>query len=55
MPRVKLTKNKIDTDIKFSDKGRVIFWDTDTPGLGLVVGARTKRVQSKVSFAMPLV
>lgn len=41
MPREKFTKNKIDS-IKFSDKGQVIYWDTDTPGLGLVVGARTK-------------
>ena len=36
MPREKFTKNRIDS-IKFSDKGQVIYWDTDTPGLGLVV------------------
>ncbi len=42
MPRVKLTKNEIDTKIKYSDKGQVIYWDTETPGLGLVVGAKTK-------------
>lgn len=42
MPRIKLTKNEIDTKIKYSDKGQVIYWDTDIPGLGLVVGARTK-------------
>ena len=41
MPRKKLTKSNIDS-IKFSDQGQVIYWDTDTPGLGLVVGARTK-------------
>lgn len=42
MPRVKLTKNRIDTEIKHSDKGQVIYWDTETPGLGLVVGKKTK-------------
>jgi len=42
MPKVKLTKHEIDNKIKFSDKGQVIYWDTETPGLGLVVGARTK-------------
>jgi integrase len=41
MPREKFTKTKIDS-FKYSDKGQVIYWDTDTPGLGLVVGARTK-------------
>lgn len=42
MPRVKLTKNEIDAKIKYSTTGRVIYWDTETPGLGLSVGARTK-------------
>jgi hypothetical protein len=41
MSREKFTKTKIDS-IKYSDNGQVIYWDTDTPGLGLVVGARTK-------------
>lgn len=41
MPREKFTKTKIDS-LKYSDKGQVIYWDTETPGLGLVVGARTK-------------
>jgi len=35
MPKVKLTKSRIDS-IKFTDKGQVIYWDTDTKGLGLV-------------------
>ena len=41
MPKEKLTKGRID-GIKNEDQGRVIYWDTDIPGLGLVVGARTK-------------
>ncbi|MEI6207121.1 MAG: tyrosine-type recombinase/integrase [Desulfuromonadales bacterium] len=41
MPKVKFTKSKIDS-IKYSDSGQVIYWDTDTPGLGLVVGSKTK-------------
>lgn len=49
MPRLKLSKSKIDA-LKHPDKGQVIYWDTDTPGLGLVVGAKTKtfRVQIDV-------
>lgn len=42
MPKVKLTQNEIANKIKYSAKGQVIYWDTETPGLGLVVGARTK-------------
>ncbi|MFZ4856324.1 MAG: tyrosine-type recombinase/integrase [Desulfuromonadaceae bacterium] len=41
MPKIKFTKSKIDS-LKFTDKGRVDYWDTDTKGLGLSVGARTK-------------
>jgi integrase len=41
MPKITLTKKKIDS-LKFTDKGQVIYWDTETPGLGLVVGAKTK-------------
>lgn len=41
MPKVTLTKKKIDS-IKNTEKGQVIYWDTETPGLGLVVGMKTK-------------
>lgn len=41
MPKLAFTKKKID-DLKYSDKGQVIYWDSGTPGLGLVVGAKTK-------------
>lgn len=41
MPKMKLTKSKIDS-IKFTDKGQVIYWDSETKGLGLVVGMATK-------------
>lgn len=49
MPKMKFTKTEIDK-LKKSDNGQVIYWDTDTPGLGLVVGARTKtfRIQLDV-------
>lgn len=41
MPKVTLTKKKIDS-IKNTEKGQVIYWDSETPGLGLVVGMKTK-------------
>jgi integrase len=41
MPKIKLTKSKIDS-IKNTEKGQVIYWDTETPGFGLVVGLRAK-------------
>ena len=41
MPKMKLSKSEIDK-LKYTDKGRLAYWDTDTPGLGLVVGAKTK-------------
>ena len=41
MPKVTFTKKKIDS-IKFADSGRVMYWDTDTKGLGLAVGMSTK-------------
>jgi integrase len=41
MPKVTLTKKKIDS-IKHADKGQIIYWDSETPGLGLVVGTKTK-------------
>jgi integrase len=41
MPKVTFTKKKIDS-IKFADSGRVMYWDTDTKGLGLAVGMNTK-------------
>ncbi|MDD5286829.1 MAG: tyrosine-type recombinase/integrase [Desulfuromonadaceae bacterium] len=41
MPKVKLTKTKIDS-LKFSSTGREVYWDTDTKGLGLAVGMKTK-------------
>jgi integrase len=51
--KIKFTKSKID-EIKFAEKGvQVIYWDINTPGLGLVVGARTKtfRLQMDVKDA----
>lgn len=41
MPKATLTKKKIDS-IKFADEGQVIYWDSEMPGLGLVVGTKTK-------------
>jgi|GEM_PF-758029 len=41
MPKIKFTKKEID-NIKPPGSGQVIYWDSDTPGLGLVVGAKTK-------------
>lgn len=41
MPKVTLTKKKIDS-IKNTESGRVIYWDTDTKGLGLSVGMNVK-------------
>lgn len=41
MPKEKFTKTKIDS-LKFTQKGQVIYWDTETKGLGLVVGTNTK-------------
>jgi len=52
MPKIKFTKAKIDS-IKFSDKGQVIYWDTDTPGLGLVVGAKTKTFRLQLDVKDP--
>lgn len=40
MPKMKFSKTEIDK-LKKSGSGQVIYWDTDTPGLGLVVGTRT--------------
>jgi len=41
MPKTALTKKKIDS-LKFTVKGQVIYWDTESKGLGVVVGANTK-------------
>ncbi len=41
MPKVTLTKKKIDS-LKLTDSGQVIYWDTETKGLGLVVGMTVK-------------
>ena len=37
----KLTKLTVDS-IPLSESGRVLVWDTEIPGFGLVVGKRTK-------------
>ena len=52
MPKIKLTKTEIEK-LKYTDKGQVIYWDTDTPGLGLVVGmtVKTFRLQIDVKAA----
>lgn len=43
MPKVKFTKSSIDGLKHTTGKGQqVAYWDTLTPGLGLVVGARSK-------------
>jgi hypothetical protein len=41
MPKIAFTKKKIDS-IKYSEEGQVIYWDSETPGLGLVVGTKPK-------------
>ncbi|MDA8427837.1 MAG: tyrosine-type recombinase/integrase [Geobacteraceae bacterium] len=52
MPKIKFTKTIIDS-LKKPEAGQVIYWDTETPGLGLVVGMRTKtfRLQLDVKDA----
>jgi integrase len=52
MAKIKFTKTKIDS-IKNTDTGQVIYWDSETPGLGLVVGtkAKTFRLQLDVKDA----
>ncbi|MBK5275150.1 MAG: integrase family protein [Desulfuromonadales bacterium] len=52
MPKATLTKKKIDS-IKYADEGQVIYWDSEMPGLGLVVGTKTKtfRLQLDVKDA----
>ena len=52
MPRVKLTKSKIDS-LEFTKEAQVIYWDTETPGLGLVVGARTKTFRLQLDVKDP--
>lgn len=47
MPKIKFTKSGIE-GIKKPDKGQVIYWDTSTPGLGLVVGMRTKTFRLQI-------
>lgn len=49
MPKIAFTKKKIDS-IKNTEDGQAIYWDTETPGLGLVVGkkAKTFRLQLDV-------
>jgi hypothetical protein len=41
MPKIKFTKTEIDR-LKNTTKGQIIYWDTETPGLGLVVGMNVK-------------
>ena len=46
MPRLKFSKSEIDR-IPFSTTGQVDYWDTQTKGLGLRVGANTKTFMVK--------
>lgn len=51
MPKLKLTKTNIDNKAKPSPLGEVIYWDTETKGLGLKVtptGAKTFVLQSRL-------
>lgn len=51
MPRIKFTKIKIDGLSFTKGKGQqVIYWDTETPGLGLVVGARSKTFRVQIDI-----
>lgn len=52
MPKIKFTKTEIDK-IKQTDKGQVIYWDTDTPGLGLVVGVKAKTFRLQLDVKDP--
>ncbi len=52
MPSVKLTKSKIDS-FEFTNGTQVIYWDTEIPGLGLVVGARTKTFRLQLDVKDP--
>lgn len=47
MPTMKFTKTDIDK-IQFTKKGQVDYFDTETPGLGLRVGAKSKTFFVKV-------
>jgi Arm DNA-binding domain len=51
MPPLKLTKTNIESKAKPSSSGDVIYWDTETRGLGLKVtptGAKTFVLQSRL-------
>lgn len=52
MPKLKFTKTEIDK-IKQTDKGQVIYWDTETPGLGLVVGVKAKTFRLQIDVKDP--
>ncbi len=49
MPKIRFTKSKID-GIKPAKNGQVIYWDTDTPGLGLVVGTTVKSFRLQIDI-----
>lgn len=50
--RMPLTKRNIDR-IPFAESGQAIYWDTDLPGFGLVVGKRSKTFLVQVDVKDP--
>ncbi|KAB0669293.1 tyrosine-type recombinase/integrase [Oryzomonas sagensis] len=52
MPKITFTKKKIDS-IKFTDGGQALYWDTETPGFGLVVGTKTKTFRLQIDVKDP--
>jgi len=53
MPTLKFSKPTIDK-LKFSTTGQIDYWDTETKGLGLRVGASTKTFIAKVDVKDPM-
>src|ERR1700686_1042748 len=52
MKRIPLTKPNIDR-LPFSGGTQVIYWDTDLPGFGLIVGKRSKTFLVQVDVKDP--
>ncbi len=53
MAQISFSKRKIDS-ISLAEKGKQkYYWDTDTPGLGLVVGSRSKTFVLQLSVEAP--
>ena len=50
--QIPLTKRNIDR-LPFTESGQIIYWDTDLPGFGLLVGKRSKTFLVQVDVKDP--